>query len=201
MLYSTAKRLVLLLAWGVLIIETVWIALNYQQVGAFLLHYGWAAPLLFFKSFIKQFLVLNLFGLFKVLLGLFWHLGKLLLIKILKTFGIRYGAYFSSRRWRKASQRFRILTKRMSRRQRQLQRFLLTFRKREYALIILAFFPIFILLFLFGIASKMTREAMVKKGSELGVTKVAFGTAKKSEGLIARLRQIDSWILAQIEKI
>lgn len=198
---STAKRFVLWVAWGVLITETVWITLNYQQVGAFLLHYGWVAPLFFFKSFIKQFLLLNVFGLLKVLWGLLWHLFKLLLIKLLKTFGVRYGAYFGTRRWRKTSQKLRIVIKRLGRQQRRLQRFLLTFRKREYALIIFAFFPIFMLLFLFGVAFKMTREAMVKKGSELGVAKVAFGTAKKSEGLIARLRQLDQWILTQIEKL
>lgn len=198
---TTKKRLVLAIAWGIILLETVLISIHHHAVGEFLIHYGWVAPLVLFKSLIKQFLLLNVFGLLKVLWGLAWHLIKLLVVKLLKTFGVRYGTYFSSRRWQKLAQRLRILGKRLSRRQRGIQFFLTTFKKREYAVIIVAFFPLFVLLFLLGFASRITREAMVKKGSELGVTKVALSTANKSKGLIARIKQLDAWILRQIEKL
>ncbi len=198
---NNKKRLVILCAWGILLTETVFIVVHYQEVEEFLIHYGWVAPIFLFKSFIKKFLLLNVFGVLKVFWGLFWHLFKLLLIKLLKTFGVRYGTYFSSRRWSKMSQRLRIFGKRLGRKQRGLQRFMLSFRKREYTLIIVAFFPFFLLLFLFGIAFKMTREAMVKTSSEIGVTKVAYSTAHKNPGLIGRLKRIDAWILKRIEQL
>ncbi len=195
------KRWILTIACLVFIIEMIFLGLHWSQLTDIIIHYGWVTPLLFFKSLVKKFLLLNVFGLLKVLSGLLWHAVKLLLVKLLKTVGIRYGAYFSTQKWRKASQRLRILGKRLTRLKRSAQQVMMTFSKREYALIIIAFFPLLLLLFLFGVAFKMTREAMVKKGGEIGVAKVAFGTAQKNRGLIARLRQLDDWILRRIERL
>lgn len=163
--------------------------------------YLWAAPLLFFKSFFKKLLILNFFGMAKMLLMIFWHVTKLLLIKLLKTIGIRYGTYFSQNRWQKTSQYFRVFTKRAMRQGRSFRRLVSSLSQVEFVLVVIAFLPVFLLLFLFGIGFRMTRDVMVKKGSEIGVTNVAVKTAKKSRGLVARLRQIDGWLLQKIESL
>lgn len=195
------KQFVILVTWGVLLTEIGLLVIYQQMVIDFLLYYVWALPLLFFKSFIKQFLLLNVFGLFHVLWGLIVHIVKLLFLKLLKIFGVRYGAHFSSRQWQKTTQRFRILYKYFIVKQSQFRRFMMIFNKCEYRVIIITFFPIFLLLFLFGFAFRITREAMVKKGSEFGVAKVALTTARKNQGLIAQLRRLDTWILAKIEHL
>lgn len=163
--------------------------------------YLWFAPLLFVKSLIKKVVVLNFFGIAKLLLVLFWHGIKLLLIKFLKTVGIRYGTYFSQQKWQKFSQRIRIISKQITRKTRRFQALIASLNQWEFAVVLLAFLPIFLLLFLFGIGFRMTREVMVKKGSEIGVTNVAVKTAKKSHGLIARLKQADTWLLKKIQSL
>lgn len=196
---QTAKDLMLWSAAFILATEVGLIIAHYPVAQNFVIHYGWVAPLLFFKSFIKKFLLLNVFGLLQVLWGLCGHVFKLLLIKLLKTFGVRYGVHFSCQRWKKHSQKIRIISKIVQRRVRQFQGFMASFSRAAFFLILLAFLPLFLLLFLFGVAFRLTREAMVKKGGEIGVSKVAFCTARKSHGLIARLRQLDAWILQRIE--
>lgn len=188
-------------ALGILLIEISVLTLHYPAVEAFIIHYVWVAPLLFFKSFIKKFLLLNVFGLLKVLWSLCWHMLKLLAMKLLKTFGVRYGTYLSSQRWRKQSQRVRVLSKAVQRRVRRFQRFMTTLSRHEFLLIVVAFLPLFLFLFLCGVTFRLTREAMVKKGGEIGVSSVVFRTARKSHGLTARLLQVDAWVLRHIERL
>lgn len=193
-----AKRVVLLIAVGIILVEIALLALHFPAVSALVKTTLWATPLIIFKSLLKKLLVMNFFGLLKVSVLLLWHLTKLLFIKLLKTVGIRYGAYFSQHRWQFISRITLSISHYCQYRLQRLQAFLQSFNRLEYALIILAFLPLFALLFLLGIGFKMTREVMVKKGSEIGVTRVAMTTAKKSHGLVARIKQLDNYILSRI---
>ncbi|MBS9777253.1 MAG: hypothetical protein KGV50_00690 [Gammaproteobacteria bacterium] len=173
--------------------------LHYESITQFSKEYLWVAPLVFFKSILKKLLVLNFFGVIQLLLTIVLHALKLLLIKFLKTIGIRYGTYFSQQKWQKTSQRLRIFSKVISNRVRRFQKLIRSLNKIEFTIVLIAFLPLFILMFLFGIGFRMTRDVMVKKGSEIGVTNVAVKTAKKSRGLIARLKQADAWLLQKIK--
>lgn len=192
------KNTILLSALVVLGGEVVFFYLHHDNLLSLGKEYLWAMPLIFFKSLIKKILVLNFFGMAKLLFMLFWHALKLLFIKFLKTVGIRYGAYFSQQKWQKLSQKFRVVVKKIMRTIRAFQKLVLSLNRLEFFVVLLAFLPVFILLFLFGIGFRMTRDVMVKKGSEIGVTNVAVKTAKKSRGLIARLKQADAWLLQKI---
>lgn len=198
---AAGKRLFLWFAVSILAVESLLIWHHYDGLFDIIQHYFWIAPLMFFKSWFKKLLVLNVFGLFKILLTLLWHIFKLLLIKLLKTVGIRYSTYFSQQKWQKLSQQFRIIMKWLTGKLRRFRAFMLSFSRVEFVLIVVAFLPLFLFLFLFGVAFKITREAIVKKGSEIGVANVAVKTVKRSRGVIARLKQLDAWLLQKIEKM
>lgn len=198
---STVKHPLFIIAILILVVEFALLIIHAPTVGEWVRHYIWVTPLVFFKSLFKKFLLLNFFGVAKILLTVFWHTVKLLFIKFLKTIGIRYSTYFSQQKWRKTSQRLRIIGKQIDRQFRGFKSTLSRFSRLQLTLIIVAFLPLFIVLFFFGVTIRVTREAMVKKGGEIGVTNVAVKTAKKSRGLIARLRQIDNWLLRHIERL
>ncbi len=192
------KKLLLFISVVVLFGEFGLFYLHHDSLLGWGKEYLWAAPLLFFKSFFKKLLLLNFFGIAKLLLTILWHTIKLLMIKFLKTIGIRYGSYFTQQKWQKFSQRFRIVIKHITRTTRTFQKAIASLNRVEFAIVLIAFLPVFLLLFLFGIGFRMTRDVMVKKGSEIGVTNVAVKTAKKNRGLIARLKQADAWLLQKI---
>ncbi len=199
MLLKKINFFLLFLALIALCGEMFFFYLHYESITQFSKEYLWVAPLVFFKSILKKLLVLNFFGVIQLLLTIVLHALKLLLIKFLKTIGIRYGTYFSQQKWQKTSQRLRIFSKVISNRVRRFQKLIRSLNKIEFTIVLIAFLPLFILMFLFGIGFRMTRDVMVKKGSEIGVTNVAVKTAKKSRGLIARLKQADAWLLQKIK--
>ncbi len=195
------KRILLFVSVVVLFSEFGLFYLHHDSLLGWGKEYLWVAPLLFFKSFFKKLLLLNFFGVAKLLLTIFWHTTKLLVIKFLKTIGIRYGTYFTEQKWQKFSQRFRIVVKQVTRKTRTFQTMIASLSRLEFTIVLIAFLPVFLLLFLFGIGFRMTRDVMVKKGSEIGVTNVAVKTAKKSRGLVARLKQADRWLLQKIADV
>lgn len=194
-----AKQLLIFFALIILGSEMFFFSLHHDSLFHLGREYLWVTPLLFFKSIVKKVLLLNFFGVAKFIFMIVWHAAKLLLIKALKTVGIRYGTYFSQQQWQKTSQRVRIIIKKTIRLIRTFQRLVTSLTPLQFTVVIAAFLPVFILLFLFGIGFRMTRDVMVRKSSEIGMTNVAIKTAQKSHGLIAKLKQIDFWLLQKIE--
>lgn len=196
-----AKQLLIFSAIIILCSEIIFFYLHHDSLFYLGKEYLWVSPLLFFKSLIKKMLLLNFFGIAKIIFIIFWHATKLLFIKALKTVGIRYGTYFSQQQWQKTSQYVRIIIKKITRLTRAFQRLITSLTRLQFTIVVAAFLPVFILLFLFGIGFRMTRDVMVKKSGEIGMSNVAVRTAKKSRGLIARLKQIDLWLLQKIESV
>jgi len=172
----------------------------WRLVADWVVHNLWIVVIPFTKVIIKKLIAIKFFALLKALALLAWHFGKLLLLKIFKTLGVRYGVFFSQARWywvrwlkvmflRRGKQFFRALT-----------RFWQGYSPAQRWVIILAFFPIVILLFFMGLSFNVTRKTMVQRAQESALFEVANSAHRANRGVRARVRQLDKWLLKKIRE-
>jgi len=171
----------------------------YQPVLNWLSHNLWIVIVPFFKTILKKVLAMKLLLFFKSLGMLLFHLSKLLVLKIVKTLTIRYGVFFSQFQWywirwckvmflRRGKQWFRFLS-----------RFWQQYTSRQQWFILVAFFPIVLLLFLLGLSFNLTRKTMVEKTQETAIFKTAVSATNSSRGIRAWVVRMDSIILERIK--
>ncbi len=194
------KATLMTLSFLIIFSEITLVIVYYESFIHLLKTYFWLTPIVFLKSILKKLFLLNAYGLLKVFGLLLYHLGKLGLIKTLKTIGLRYATFFSQQRWQWVDQKTVELGQYITRQHQQFNAKLTEFSKPQLSLILIAFFPIVILLLLLGISFKMTRETLVKTGSEIGVSTAAKSTAKKSRSLVSWVKSLDERVLNYIQQ-
>jgi len=75
------------------------------------------------------------------------------------------------------------------------------FSVNQKRFILIAFFPIVILLFLLGLSFNVTRKTMVKKTQETALFKTAVSAGNSSKGIQAWIARLDHKILEQIKAL
>lgn len=170
-------------------------------MGEWFSHNLWVVMIPFAKVIIKKLVTLKLFALVKTISIIVWHLSKLLLLKLLKTLSVRYGVFFSQNRWywiRRAKVMFLRRGKQFF---RALLRFWRGYERHEQWIILIAFFPVIIVLFFLGLSFNVTRKTMVQKAQESALFEAATTASKANRGVRARMRQLDEWTLKQIRNL
>lgn len=155
----------------------------------------------FAKLIFKQLVALKLVVFLKALGILMFNVSKLLLLKLLKTLGIRYGVFFSQNRWywiRRAKVMFLRRGRQFS---RACSRFWAAYSKRNQWLIFIAFFPVVVLLFLLGLSFNVTRKTMVQKTQETAVFQMATSASSTSRGIRALITKLDRKTLDAIRNL
>jgi len=164
-------------------------------------HNLWVVIVPFAKVLFKRIIALKLVVFLKALGFLVFNLAKLLLLKLFKTLGIRYGVFFSQNRWywirlckvmflRRGKQFFRAAS-----------RFWSVYSKHSKWLIFIAFFPVVVLLFLLGLSFNVTRKTMVQKTQETAVFQMATSASSTSRGIKAWITKLDRKTLDSIRRL
>ena len=193
------RRLILLSSVLVISIEAAMLFHFWQPVVDWVSHHLWVVLLPMLKGLFKRAFAVKLISLFKSIWILLWHVSKLLLLKLLKTLGVRYGVFFSQYRWywiRRARIMFIRRGKQFFRSQR---RFWLTFSQWQKWLVLIAFFPAVVVLFFLGLSFNVTRKTMVHKTQETAVFKMAANASKTSIGIRDWLNGLDQATLKRIQ--
>jgi hypothetical protein len=190
---------VLGLSWLIIATELITLGYFHQIVFEWLSQNLWVVALPFAKAIVKKMVTLNIIALLKSLSVLVWHLSKLLLLKLLKTIGVRYGLFFSQKRWYWIRRSKVMFIRRGKQFFRSLGRFWSTYQRHQKILIIVAFFPIVIILSLLGLSFNVTRKTMVQKAQEGALFRVASTASKTNLGIRAWLVRIDRLVLNKIQ--
>ncbi len=194
-------RVVLFLSCTVVFCELSLATYYHQAVFDWVSHNWWVVIIPFAKVIIKKLVALKLVLLLKALGILIFNLSKLLLLKVLKTLTVRYGVFFSQKKWRWARWCKVMFLRRGKQFFRSASRFWAAFNKRQKWFIVLAFFPIVIVLFLLGLSFNVTRKTIVQKTQETAVFKTAVNASTSSRGIKAWVERLDRIVLDKIKSI
>lgn len=198
---SRAHKIVLLLSTIVILIELSFSLYYYRIVLDWISHNLWIVIVPFLKVIIKKLIALKLVIFLKTLWVFLFHLCKLLLLKVLKTLTVRYGVFFTERKWHWVRWSKVMFLRRGEQLFDFLNDFWAEFSKLQKRFILMAFFPIVILLFLLGFSFNITRKTMVQKTQETALFKTAVSASNSSKGIRARVAKLDQKILEQIKNI
>ncbi len=197
----TTKHVVLAISCVMLAIEMAWLYANHTPILEWISAHPFSLLLVFTKTIFKRIIALKLLIVLKSLLVLLWHLMKLLLLKLLKIVSVRYGFYYSHRRWR-SIRALRVVSGRfMFRARRRLRTFWLSLNRVERWIIAVANLPLLLLLVLFSFSFDLTRKTMVKKGEEMVISTAAVGAGKKSSGIRAWVDNLDKRIVQKVKTL
>lgn len=129
------------------------------------------------------------------------HLSKLLLLKGFNTLTLRYGVFFSQNRWY-GVRKIKVM---FLRRGRQffawLRRFWGQYATWQKTVVLLAFFPLVVVLFILGLSFNITRKTMVTQAQGGMVLKTAKAATSKNKGLTSWFKRIDQVTLAKIKQL
>lgn len=164
-------------------------------------HNWWIVILPFAKAIIKKILAMKLVLLLKAAGILLFNLLKLLILKIAKTLTVRYGVFFSQRKWRWARWSKVMFLRRGRQFFRAANRFWNTYSKGQKWFITIAFFPVVIVLFFLGLSFNVTRKTIVQKTQETAIFKTAVNASNSSRGVRAWVTKLDKMVLAQIKAL
>lgn len=198
---STAHRVFLLMACFVIAVEVILISYYYKTIFDWVSHNLWIIIIPFVKTIIKKLIVLKFVLFFKALGILLFNLSKLLLLKVIKTLTLRYGVFFTQRKWRWARWCKVMFLRRGKQLFRSLNKFWGGFRRRHKWFIFIAFFPVVIILFFFGLSFNITRKTMVQKTQETAIFKTAISARNSSNGIRAWVSRLDQKVLRQIKAL
>lgn len=197
---SMFKQLLLTLAFLIISIELALAIYFYHDIGLWLSHHIWLVLLPFSKVLIKRVLALKVVAFFNVVWFFLWHCIKLMLIKFLKTIGLRYGLFFSQYRWRTVRLFKLIFLRKGKQFFRMTARFWAQHTRIQKCLLLVAFFPIALTLFILGLSFNITRKTMVQKTQEAAMVKVATTASQQSRGAKAWIERLDRKIIAKIKQ-
>ena len=97
---SNTHRVLLLLSCLVIAMEVGLGVYYYQTVFDWVSHNLWIVVIPFVKVIIKKLITLKFVLFFKTVGVLLFNFSKLLLLKVFKTLTMRYGVFFTQRKWR-----------------------------------------------------------------------------------------------------
>jgi len=194
-------RLILLLSWTVILAE-LWHLIYYRQVVIdWVSHNLWVVIIPFAKTILKRLIAINLIGFAKALSILLWHLSKLLILKLFKTIGLRYGVFFSQNRWYWIRHSRVMFVRRGKQFFRRVRWFWSAYLRRHKWVILIAFFPVGLLVFLLGLSFDLTRKTMVQKTQETAIFKMATSASQTSRGIRAWISRLDQWTIVKIQQL
>jgi len=196
-----AHKIVLALACSVVAVELGLLLYYHQMAFDWLSHNLWVVVIPFLKVIIKKLITLKFILFLKAIFSLLINLLKLLLLKLFKTLAVRYGVFFSQKKWRwirwckvmflrRGKQLFRILS-----------RFWALYNTRQRWFILIAFFPVVIVLFLMGLSFNVTRKTMVQKTQETAIFQTAISASNSSRGVQAWVSRQDRKVLKKIKDL
>lgn len=171
----------------------------HEQVIDWVSHNLWIVIVPFLKMIIKKVLAMKVALFFKALGVLLLNLFKLLMLKILKTLTVRYGVFFSQFQWRWIRWCKVMFLRRGKQFFRSLHQFWRQFNSKQAWFILVAFFPVVILLFLLGLSFNVTRKTMVEKTQETAIFKTAVTASNTSRGIRSWVARTDRIVLARIK--
>ena len=194
-------RLLLVLSCSVIAFELF--LLIYFRVSIFdwLSHNLWIVIIPFLKGIFKKLLVIKFLAFIKVALILFWHLSKLLLLKVLKTLTVRYGVFFTQNRWYWVRAAKVIFLRRGKQFFRNTARFWNHYQNTDKWVILIAFFPVGLVLFMLGLSFNITRKTMVQKTQESAIFKAATSASNTSRGIRGWIEKLDKLTLKKIRDL
>ena len=175
--------------------------LNFDAVAAWLSHNVWVVIIPFIKTNFSRLLALKLLVFLKSLGILFSNLFKLFLLKLFKTLGIRYGIFFSQYRWRWIRRAKVVFLRKGKLFFRAVTKFWSGYERWQQWVILIAFFPVGLLLFLLGLSFNLTRKTMVQKTQETAIFKTATTVSQSSRGIRAWIAKLDELTLKKIRAI
>lgn len=194
-------QLVLVLAWVVILTELTSMIMFFGEMVDWASHNLWVMIIPFAKLIVKRLLALKLMVALKALSVLGWHLSKLVFLKLLKTLSVRYGIFFTQRRWYWARKAKVMFLRRGKQFFRAARRFWLVFTPPERWVILIAFFPAVLLLFLLGLSFNITRKTMVQKTQETAIFQTMTAASSTSSGVRAKIAKMDRWTLDKIKSL
>lgn len=196
------KHYLLLLIAGLVIACEISVAVYfYTPITDWLSHNLWIVFVPFVKVIIKRIIALKFLAFIKAFSVLLWHLSKLLLLKMFKTLSVRYGVFFSQARWywiRKAKVMFLRRGKQFF---RSLLRFWVEYAQFQKWIILIAFFPFFLVLFLLGLSFNVTRKTIVQKAQESAIFEMAASASNTNRGIRAWIARLDKLTLQKIRDL
>ncbi len=114
---------------------------------------------------------------------------------------MRYGVFLTQRKWRWARWCKVMFLHRGKQFFRSLSQFWNGFRRRHKWFIFIAFFPVVIVLFFFGLSFNITRKTMVQKTQETAIFKTAVSTGNSNKGIRAWIARLDQKVLLKIKAL
>jgi hypothetical protein len=195
------NTLTLALSCLIIVIE-ITLAIHFHiVVFGWISHHLWVVVIPFIKVIIKHTLAINFLTFLKTLGVFLWHCGKLVLVKLLKTFSLRYGLFFSQYRWRWIRHMKIMFIRKGKQFFRSLVRFWQHYSGIQQWIVFIAFFPIVVALCLLGLSFTITRKTMVQKTQEAAMIKVATSATQKSSGFTHIIATLDQKTLIKIKEI
>ena len=199
--FTTKHQIILALACAVIICEILTLFAFHEPVYQWISHNLWVVLIPFAKLIIKNVVALKLVVFLKALSVLLLNLSKLLILKFLKTLGIRYGVFFSQNRWHWIRRLKVMFLRRGKQFFRSTLRFWSVYSLRSKWLIVIAFFPLISILFLLGLSFNVTRRTMVQKTQETAIFQMATSASSANRGLKAWVTQLDRKTLDKIRDL
>ena len=144
---------------------------------------------------------MKFFALIKAGSILVWHLSKLLLLKILKTLTVRYGMFFSQNRWYWMRAVKVMFLRRGKQFFRATARFWSHYKNQQKWIILIAFFPVGLVLFFLGLSFNLTRKTMVQKTQESAIFKAATTASNTNRGIRGWIEKLDKLTLKKIRDL
>ena len=191
----------LALSWFVIAAELLLLIVNHDAVVDWVSHNLWIVLIPFTKVIFKKLAVSKLVATLKSLLMLGWHVAKLFILKLLKTLFLRYGVYFSQRRWYWIRYLKVMFLRRGKQFFRQLRAFWGGYDRPSRVVIFVAFFPAIVLLSFLALSFNVTRRTLVKRTQESAVFTAAASAGRRSRGIRAWIEKLDYLTLQKIREI
>ena len=198
----TRMHKIVLALSAVIIVAEILLLTHYRlDVIDWVSHNLWVVILPFLKGIFKKLLIIKFAAFLKASFVLLWHLMKLLLLKGLKTLTIRYGIFFTQNRWYWIRRAKVVFLRRGKQFFRSIARFWRQYEGRQKLVILIAFFPVGLVLFFLGLSFNITRKTMVKKTQESAVFQAATTASKSNRGIRAWIRRLDEATLHKIREL
>ena len=196
---TTRHKQVLWLSFTVLAVYLGLVIYFHTSIIDWISHNLWVVAVPFAKQIFQALFGFKILLFLKSLSVLLWHLFKLLILKFLKTLGLRYGVFFTQYRWYWIRRSKIMFIRRGKQFFRAMRKFWSVYARDHKAVILVAFFPVVLLLFLLGLSFNVTRKTMVQKTQETAIFKVATTASTKSTGLRAWVTKLDQKTLQKIQ--
>ncbi len=196
---SQRHKIILWVSIGVLVFYLCLVVYYYENIFTWVSHNLWVVAVPFAKQIFQALFGMKILLFFKSLTVLGWHLLKLLMIKFLKTLGLRYGVFFTQYRWYWIRRSKVMFIRRGKQFFRGLRKFWAVYRREQKVIILVAFFPVVLTLFVLGLSFNITRKTMVEKTQETAIFKVATTAGNKSTGIRSWVARLDQKTLRKIQ--